>query len=335
MSHDDPSEEARRRYLERSTPSAEALARLAATTRQAVWSPARRWRAPWILAVGASLVTAWWALRAEAPEVALSSLELPIEHVALDIEGTGTVAGTPQAPVIQWSSGRIEIAVEPERDVSLAVVTDEADVRVVGTRFDVERLHHATSVQVFAGRVQVTCAGEDTRELGPTEHVRCLPADLPGLLLRTVALTQASADPAQRLQTLDRAESMADVDGPTAAELLAHRVRATADAGDSDQAMQLARRYLDSGATTRRRELLTYLARTGFERQGCGARPDLEQAVDEGVDGVPQLLLARCLVEEDPERARRLADAAAVVPEVRDAPDWSRVADALLQALAP
>mgnify|MGYP003327532486 FL=1 len=84
-----------------------------------------------------------WAVHTAVPDVGLS------------FEGVGTIGGTEDAPRIAWESGTLNVEVTPEKGVRLAVATAEAEVRVVGTGFTVQRDRLGTRVQVRHGRVEV------------------------------------------------------------------------------------------------------------------------------------------------------------------------------------
>ncbi|MEZ4237816.1 MAG: hypothetical protein R3F59_17050 [Myxococcota bacterium] len=74
---------------------------------------------------------------------------------------------------------------------------------------------------------------------------------------------------------------------------------------------------------------MRYVAAARFARDGCGARQALEAAVAE-VPAAPEgLLLATCLLDEDPARARALLGAA----DLPETTEQARLAERLRQAL--
>ncbi len=324
--HATPEERARRAYIAATTPSDETRQRLRARLRD-------RERRPWTPTVLAALAltaaaAALVALALRAP-TAPGLPELP-DHVQVRFDGEGSIGGTSDAPRLTWEAGTLHVDVEPNRGVDLTVNTDEALVRVVGTAFDVHREHFATEVVVDHGRVSVTCVGEPERFVTDGQRVLCLPEGLPTLLRRVASLSESQAAPETRLASLDRAASLAEPGSSVHGELLAHRVRALVDAGRSDDALEFAEAYVDAGHAARRAELLAFLVHGGFEREQCGIRARLEEAVAELPPGPEWLLLASCLTAEDPERAEALLDAAA--PDVEDA--WADLAAELAARLS-
>lgn len=295
----------------------------------AIHQPTRRigarplWLAPPVLALLALVL-----LSPTDPGVPAVS-GLLSEHVALQLDGEGTVGGTEQAPVIHWRQGTVSVSVVPDQGVALSVVTEEATVEVVGTVFDVSRAHHATEVVVSEGIVAVTCAGGSVARVEAGQAHACLPATLAPLLLRVVGLAEAGASPAARLESLDRADALAEPGSAAADELLAHRAKALADAGRPDEALAVAGAYLSRPSPPRRDELLAFVARTSFERAGCSAVPSLEAAVEALPPGPEALMLASCLLHDDPERAAALIEAAAPGATGR----WVTVAQRLREAL--
>ncbi len=323
--HVTPEERARRAYISATTPQDGACHRL----RARLQGPQRPSQAPWYLFASmltvAAAALAIWVLRASA---VASMASLP-EQVQVRFDGEGSIEGTPDAPRLAWEAGTLHVSVDPNRGIDLTVRTNEALVRVVGTEFDVHREHFATEVVVDHGRVSVTCVGEPERFVTDGQRALCLPDDLPTLLRRVASLGEASAPARARLQSLDRAASMAVSGSSAHGELLAHRVRALVDAGRADEALRYAEVYVDDGHAARRGELLTFLVHGQFERRQCGVRSRLEQAVAALPPGPEWLLLASCLTVEDPERARLLLDAAQ--PNLKDA--WADLASTIAARL--
>jgi hypothetical protein len=189
--------------------------------------------------------------------------------------------------------------------------------------FDVHREHFATRVTVTEGTVRVRCAERPEALVRGGDALVCLPADPAALLLRVASLTRAESPAQERLDTIDRALAAAPV-GPVAIELWAHRAKALADAGRTDEALAEAERYLAGPGAPRREELAAFVVRTAYERDGCGARAALERWASAAA-GPEGLLLAGCLVDEDPARAAALARAyLATGPGASD--PWAEVA---------
>jgi len=228
----------------------------------------------------------------------------------LSLRGEGTVAGTDDEPVVHWVSGTVSVRVDPEADVDLTVVTDEATVRVVGTVFDVHRDNHATTVTVSEGTVSVRCDGERSASVDAPHALRCLSSDPARLLLRTTALAEIGASAELRLETIERALDRTAETSALGGELMGQQVKALTDAGRTAAALEVGRRYLALGHLPRRSEILAFVARTGFDAVGCDALDDLERAVAEAPMRPEALLLAECLRRVDPARAREVLETA-------------------------
>lgn len=284
--------------------------------------PRRSFRAPLAVvlatAIGAAIV--FWARPVDEVDPPAT---LPLAHVQLSAEPP--VGGTRAAPVLQWDDGLLDVKVTPHQGVDLTVSTPEATIRVVGTVFSVDRSHRATRVTVTEGTVRVTCIGGQETPVHGGDERTCLPADPASLLIRLAELNRSGASATERLETATAGLGAVDADSPVRAELLAHRTLALADAGRIDEALGAAEDYLASGDGPRRSELLSFVARTRYGRDGCAAIPALERAVRDGPPGPESLLLATCLVESDPATARTLVENA----DGWATGEWRRVADDL------
>lgn len=163
------------------------------------------------------------------------------EHVALHVEGEGQLSGVPEAPRISWSRGALDVDLEPDQGVDLRVVTAEADVSVLGTRFTVERdAGLGTRVSVRAGRVRVVCRGAEPTEIGDGVEVLC-PAR--AALLGDARRMSRAGDHAGAIDAASRGLRMADGDA-VAAELLYVRLESRIAAGATDPARADAQAYL-------------------------------------------------------------------------------------------
>lgn len=297
--HDDP----RPAYLRATTltdqRASELLARLPgrrAPSARPVWPVAA-------LACAAAALVALWAWPKDGPA------ELPLPYVTLDQQGQGQVGGTRLHPRITWESGTLQVEVEPGRGVDLVVSTPEAQVSVVGTAFTVDRKFHATEVAVSHGNVRLMCTGETATPISGGQRRTCLPNDAPTLLVRLAELTDAGAPAEERLISADR--GLATNPAPELRrELLAHRVGALRDADHADEALAAAEEYLQIGGGPRRAALLSYVARTRYDRERCAAETALERAVAELPPGPERVLLAACVLQRDPRRAGELVDGA-------------------------
>ncbi|MBX2802050.1 MAG: FecR family protein [Myxococcales bacterium] len=282
------------------------LERLGAQPLASSWRPALAAGAlTAALALGSLLLLL--ALRADRP----ASVE-QVQDMALDLDGDGDVLGTEQHREVEWREGTLTASVAPNKGLSLVVRTEEAQVRVVGTAFEVHRAHHATTVTVQRGSVAVGCVGATQELVLQAGHSRrCLPADLASLLTRFTELTAARAPAQLRLATLDRASRMATDDSAVGGELLAHRATLLAEVDRTVEALANAERYLAEGHEARRDEVLSLTAHVAYDRSGCGAEPVLWRAVEALDPGPEDLLLAGCLADRDPEAARTLVEGAA------------------------
>lgn len=220
---------------------------------------------PWIAAAafaGLACVAGWLGAhwRGE-PDLALSeTLAGPgavavSPDVRLAFDGTGSVGGTPRAPEIHWTSGRVHVEVTPARGIALVVDTREARVEVVGTGFDVERSALGTEVSVAHGRVNVRCADASAGSLGPGERMVCLPTTAAAWMGRARALAAAGAADADVLDAIDHGLARCAEPSPELGELLVLRLGVLLDAGRPDEARATAERYLASGATERLAEV--------------------------------------------------------------------------------
>lgn len=214
----------------------------------------------------------------------------PSPGVALSWQGAGSVGGTEANPEIRWTQGKVGVEVEPGRGIGLTVVTREAEVRVIGTVFDVERDALGTRVDVRRGTVGVDCAAGDDHVLHAGDTVTCAPTTAPGLLGRANALKAAGAPPAEVLTAVDA--GLPTATGPFAAELLALRTEMLAEVGRDADAVDAADRYLAAGGP-RRIDVLRIAAGSALAVGGCArALPYLHQLEDAG-EGDPDQL-ARC-----------------------------------------
>ena len=311
--HERPSEnDARRAYVDTTRLDASTEARLhrrlAMPPRTLSW-----WRLGVPLAVATAVAMAI-VVRTPGVNPEVRSLEQwEHEHVSLSPQGVGRVEGTYRAPHVHWNTGTLHAEVAPQQGIDLTVTTDEAKVQVIGTVFDVTRATYATDVSVARGKVEVTCVGESRRVLEAGDRITCLPSDVAMLLLRASAQAEAQAPASERLATLERAAPLAEPGQAAHGELLAHRVRVLNDSGRTEEAVVAAEAYIEAGYAARRRAFLGFVAHRRFEERQCDAQPLLELAYLEIGPGTEAVLLASCLVSNDPGRARDLVDASAPV----------------------
>jgi hypothetical protein len=221
-------------------------------------APARR-PVPWVplALLGAAAAAAALFLSPPSLDPTVPAAELGAEavvqltpEVALDIAGTGVVeGGTRRAPVVSWTSGTLVSEVMPDQGVRFVVRTPEAEVTVLGTRFEVDRGPLGTTVSVTRGKVRVACStGQETVLTAGDDHT-CIPTDGRHLLGRANELVRLGAETAVVDAAIQQGLAVAE---PFArGELLHLQLGVALDAGDEARALGIAQRYLDEGHETR------------------------------------------------------------------------------------
>jgi hypothetical protein len=205
----------------------------------------------------------------DATLAATGSASLGAE-VSATWEGRGVAAGSARALDIAWEVGRLELAVAPGRGVDLVVRTDEAEVRVVGTRFVVDRSAYGTAVEVTRGEVAVRCVDGADRSVRGGERVTCVPVRAHGLLRRARAL-QSDGAAADALVAVDAALADPALSAVLQDELLALRVALLTELGSFEDAVTSARAYLGLPHPTRAEEIARLAAAaTGDVPVRCG-----------------------------------------------------------------
>jgi ferric-dicitrate binding protein FerR (iron transport regulator) len=230
-------------------------------------------------------------------------VESPTKDVALKFRGRGTLAGTSREPRIDWETGTLEVEVTPNRGIDLAVITREAEVRVVGTGFAVTRDALGTRVEVSHGHVAVMCADGQKALLGAGEETTCLPTQPSALLGRAHALADDGADPTLVLDAADRGLA-GNPSGPVRTELALVRVETLTRLGRADEALNAANAALPS-ASGRADDLRRLAARNALVTGGCGAAlPYLGVLATDDPAGPELVTYADCIAPSDPEAAR-------------------------------
>lgn len=248
--------------------------------------------------------------------------EQPTDHVSLTFQGEGALGGTAVHPTIQWRAGTLQVEVDPNQGVQLAVQTREALVRVVGTGFSVERSALGTSVRVSHGRVSVDCLDGTTVMLGTGEHQLCLPTTAAGLLGRARALAEQGAAPEDVRAAVERGLA-ASPDAAVRGELEVTGMEAYAAEQRWSDAYALAGRSLAVGGSARADEVRHLHAWYGLQALGCGAVVEELRALNSAgqASAFEQVSLASCLTASEPDTARSLLRAAlaAGVPDAQRA----------------
>lgn len=225
-------------WRERTQLSPEASARL----RRGLEEPAPRSSLRPALALAAAALVGVW--------VGLSRPPVPVEgplntgpltgEVLLQVSGVGAATGTSEDIELHWQAGLLNVELEPGRGVHLAVRTEEALTRVVGTGFDVLRDALGTTVTVRHGEVEVTCSGGDLHRLHTGDRQSCPPKSAAGRLGRVRALEDSGADNLALLAELQQALALPDATGDVAHELRSVTLDTLLRLDRRDEALALA-----------------------------------------------------------------------------------------------
>lgn len=193
--------------------------------------------------------------------------------VSLTAQGTGVLSGTEQAPRLAWSAGSVEVSVEPGAGLDVQVTTDEAQVRVVGTVFTVDRGPLGTTVGVRRGEVAVDCVNGPQASITAGQTTTCWPTSPVGLLGRAQALRDAGSSTESILTTVEQGLSL-HPDSTIHTELSALRVVLLSEGPDPAVAVRAAAEHLARPTAGRRAEIARLGATLGYHLSGCeGASP--------------------------------------------------------------
>lgn len=237
----------------------------------------------------------------------------PRSGVSLRYQGAGELLSEQH---IAWQEGVLDVEVDPEAGIDFAVQTDEALVRVLGTRFEVDRDPYGTRVHVERGEVSVVCEGGAHHGLSAGEQVRCLRSAAAGLGL-AMSLERDGVGTAERLEVVKQALSHSRNTPVVRHQLESLRIHLLDQAGQSDQARTMAEELLRH---TEDADLRQLAARIALETGGCEeARPHLEALV-QAPQVVARVQLADCVTEDAPERARVLLQEALEQAHAEDVP---------------
>lgn len=196
------------------------------------------------------------ALTLDAPVTEAPTTQVPVsDEIVATVGGLGAVTGDAKNVHVAWEKGTLSLEVEPERGIQLAVQTDEATVRVVGTGFDVVRDALGTHVSVRHGKVAVACEGGDETLLGAGEARSCLPRTAGGLLGRARALQDRHASNEAQLAAVELGLARASA-GPVRDELQFMRLELLIGGGRYDDARSLARSLAEAGSSSRQVDVL-------------------------------------------------------------------------------
>ena len=312
------------------------------TAPERIWArfEARRRRRALPVLLGACTVAvavaaiAWVGLpsRSHPQSIVLDETELRnhawSDTVQITAAGAGTLDGTGDALEVQWTSGTFEASVTPDTHTTVAVLTAEARIDVVGTVFDVTRDRLGTTVNVTRGKVQVTCEDGWDGLLDANSTRTCLPMSAAGLLGRAEELATSGASSRLVLESLDRGVRAATHDA-VLGELLVLRMQTLSDAGAAEAAVADATQYLALEESPRSDQVQRFAGWLMLETGGCDAALSWLTPLAESGAGPETVLLAECLEHSDPEAAH---DAVVRALPALDA-TWSDRAMSLLSRL--
>jgi ferric-dicitrate binding protein FerR (iron transport regulator) len=248
-----------------------AVARARADARALAAEPVRSSVGPRLAALGAVALVAvgLWPSSDPVPDLALAleptaTAKVAAPGVLLTPNGVGTVGGTERDVRIDWQSGELAVSVEHGAGIALTVHTREAEVRVVGTVFEVDRDVRGTRVRVTRGKVAVQCGGAgDSFEVVPGVEMTCMPLSGAGNLATARALAAEGAGADKVLAAIERGLGFCSEGDPVRDELLALQIETLASDGKRDEAIAAARAFLATGATLRRAEVARILEALG------------------------------------------------------------------------
>ena len=191
------------------------------------------------------------------------------DRFALSYEGRGRLDGTLQHPRIHWESGAVNVDVNPEHHLDLRVLTRDAEVRVVGTVFSVNKDLLGTSVSVTRGVVAVDCTDGESVSLTAGEQHTCLPTTAGGLLARARSLQGAGEPAASVLHTVEAGLAMAKPGSAVAMELRVLHMQQLAASSQPESVLAEARTYLSTDYSLRRDFVLGLAIESAAQTGAC------------------------------------------------------------------
>lgn len=238
--------------------------------------------------------------------------DLPEVNIAFSDDGLGQLGGTSKSPVINWDHGRIELEVEPQKGINLIVRTQEANVKVVGTVFSVNRDMDGTEVEVEKGAVAVECKAGQSHLLHAGESCKCELVTAPGQLFRATKLRAQGAKPEQILSAIEVGLS-STVEGDLVwSNLQVLRMVTLNDMSRTETALELAQDYLDLGYELRREEVLRFIIRENLNSNGCSeALPYMQDLISYSSHGAEDIgLYVDCIAEINAKEAKKVLESA-------------------------
>jgi FecR protein len=234
-------------------PTPEAVARVSARLREARGASRPRWVAPALglglgaLAFAAVTVGGWVALQEPAHEQrSLAGIGAGVtvaRGLAIDHDGQGSLRRDGRTVSIDWDYGRLALEVDPDRGLTVEVLTPEGRVQLVGTAVVVERNALGTRVEVRDGEVQVACSGGPATALAADHDLTCYPVTAAGWLNRTRALEEQGLNPVELIGEVDRGLQAPGTPAELG-ELWTVRTNALVSAGRTSEALESAEQAL-------------------------------------------------------------------------------------------
>jgi len=212
----------------------------------------------------------------------------PMNGLVITYAGAGTFDEEPGGISGDWETGWVDVDVQG----ALELRTREAIVVLHASRIHLERDAFGTHVNATEGEVDVRCVAGGRSALHTGDHTSCGPASAAGLLGMARAQRVRGDAPRALLDTLDAGLSVADVEDPVRAELVAARIEPLAELDQHAEALAAAEAYLelDGPRSSSIRHAAAALALT---KGGCElALPHLE-SLDAPTD-VERAHLIRC-----------------------------------------
>jgi hypothetical protein len=189
----------------------------------------------------------------------------PDARVRLRYRGEGLLTAGGDDFEIRWDTGRLEVDVEPDAGIALAVLTAEGTIRIDGTAFAVHTNAEGTRVDVTQGLVRVRCHGVAEHRFAAGEAVRCAPVDPHGVVVAAVTRYRKTGPSAcdDVLTDLEWAVDQWPQDGSERVFGMAlyARFRCLYQRGDRLGAKAAAEAYMESGLTGNRADVEEYLGR--------------------------------------------------------------------------
>ena len=224
----------------------------------------------------------------------------PVPGLRLQVAGQGELSGTRGAPMVRLRSGSVRVEVDPAAGLAVSVQTQELQVDVLGTIFDVQRDAMGASVQVERGKVAAACAGAAPTPLTAGQRHSCAPTTAAGMLARARGLQERAAEGPEAgaavLEAVRAGLAMADGTPGVRGELHVVAFEQLDRAGDAAGALAEVDAYLRLGGP-RAGELAARAAQLAMDLGGCGRALNYAQTAAAsgtlGPDDAPRACLPR------------------------------------------